>query len=435
MISRNKLKSIFPFLAEIIRWGRRRKTELPAIKRHLARKRFQKNNLQINKAKIKVVFICQYIPAWSKNKQLYETLKNDNRFEVLLLCIPNRISANMLQDPDNLSNEVFDYFTSHGYKESINALVGRNQWLDLKSLHPDYVFYNRFDRPMPLQYTSTVVSTYAKVCLIPYGFALHKAGEYMFDKQFAANTYCLFAESEEKRKEFIRWNRILCRLRLCKAVCCGITGVENAFKAKQDTTSAWDFSNKDFRVIYAPRWTQDSIWGGSSFLKYKESFFKIADEFPNVDILLRPHPLMFDNFISTGAMTEIEVAEYKRECELRRNLSLDSEKEYHATFWNSNLLICDYTSMLIEYYVTGKPIIYLTYDENIVYTDLMNAMLSGCYIVHDESELREIIGNLVCGIDPLAEKRKAVIENDLARGDNYNASENMKRILLQGYKE
>ena len=65
----------------------------------------------------------------------------------------------------------------------------------------------------------------------------------------------------------------------------------------------------------------------------------------------------------------------------------------------------------------------------------MNAMLSGCYIVHDESELREIIGNLVCGIDPLAEKRKAVIENDLARGDNYNASENMKRILLQGYKE
>ena len=103
--------------------------------------------------------------------------------------------------------------------------------------------------------------------------------------------------------------------------------------------------------------------------------------------------------------------------------------------WNSNLLICDYTSMLVEYYITGKPIIYLTYDENIVYTDLTNAMLSGCYIVHDENELREVLDNLICGVDPLAEKRKAVIENKLTGNDNYNASGNMKRILLQGYHE
>ena len=144
---------------------------------------------------------------------------------------------------------------------------------------------------------------------------------------------------------------------------------------------------------------------------------------------------MFDNFINTGVMTRNEVTEYKRQCELRENFSLDSEKEYHATFWNSSVLICDYTSMLIEYYVTGKPIIYPTYDESIVYTDLMNAMLEGCYIVHDENELREIFGNLVRGIDPLAKKRKAVIENVLAGNENNNASENVKRILLEGYNE
>ena len=154
-----------------------------------------------------------------------------------------------------------------------------------------------------------------------------------------------------------------------------------------------------------------------------------------MDILLRPHPLMFGNFINAGVMTENEVTAYKRECELRSNLSLDSEKEYHATFWNSSVLICDYTSMIIEYYVTGNPIIFLTYDENIVYTDLMYDMLSGCYIVHDENELRDVLGDLICGVDPLAEKRKAVIENKLTGNDNYNVSGNMKRILLQGYHE
>jgi hypothetical protein len=91
--------------------------------------------------------------------------------------------------------------------------------------------------------------------------------------------------------------------------------------------------------------------------------------------------------------------------------------------------------MIIEYYVTGNPIIFLTYDESIVYTDLMYDMLSGCYIVHDENELRDVLGDLICGVDPLAEKRKAVIENKLTGNDNYNASGNMKRILLQGYHE
>ena len=46
MIDIEKLKVIFPFFAETRRWAKRRKNELPAIKRHLARKRFQKNNLR-----------------------------------------------------------------------------------------------------------------------------------------------------------------------------------------------------------------------------------------------------------------------------------------------------------------------------------------------------------------------------------------------------
>ena len=49
---------------------------------------------------------------------------------------------------------------------------------------------------------------------------------------------------------------------------------------------------------------------GSSFLKYKSIFFSIADEHPEISILVRPHPLMFNNFIHTGLMTEEEVKEY-----------------------------------------------------------------------------------------------------------------------------
>ncbi len=131
---------MLPFLVEPVRYAKRSKNELSALGRHLARKQYQKNNESINNGKIKVVFICQYIPAWSKNKQLYETLTKDERFDVYLLCIPSGVSANQLVNQDDLSNDTYEYFTNHGYQKAINALTGRNTWFDLKQIHPDYVF-------------------------------------------------------------------------------------------------------------------------------------------------------------------------------------------------------------------------------------------------------------------------------------------------------
>jgi len=433
VINKQNIKELFPLLADSVHYIKRRKNELCALNRHLARKRFQKNNEQINRGRIKVVFICQYIPAWSKNKQLYETLKKDKLFEVMLLCIPNRVSANRLEDPDNMSNDVYDYFSSRGYEEAVNALIGKDKWFELKTWRPDYVFYNRYDRPMPLQYTSSIVSCYAKICLIIYGVALLRLDDYLIDKTFMSNTFCFFAESKGIKNEFIRWNRILCKQGLSNAYLCGIAAVENAIKAKDDPCPAWTFSKNDFRIIYAPRWTTDLSWGGSSFMKYKDTFTRMADKQSDIDILIRPHPLMFDNFIKLGIMNEKDVNEYKTGCEERSNIRVDKEKEYQSTFWNSSLLVCDFSSMIIEYFVTGKPIIFVSYSEKIEYNDIMHLMLDGCYIVNNEDELKQTINDLKNGIDPLAEVRWQVINNELL--GSLNASEKMKQVLIENYKK
>jgi len=433
-LDRETIKAELPFLTESVRWVKRRKNELSSLSRHLGRRKRQADNQIINKGKIVVVFICQYVPAWSKNRQLYETLKKDVRFKPYLLCVPDRVSGNHLRNPEDMSNDVYDYFNSRGYTDAINALIGRDEWYDLESLHPDYVIYNRYDRPMPVPYTSKSVSAYAKICLIMYGCALIKAADAMLDKPFAANTYCFFAESESKRKEFLRLNTVLAAMKLSRAECCGIIAVENAFTAKNDPCNSWDFSANSFRAIYAPRWTLEPIWGGSSFFEYKDTFFEIADQHPDIDILVRPHPLMFDHFVETGLMTKEEVSEYRHNCEVRKNIKLDTEKEYQAAFWNSSVLICDYTSMMIEYFVTGKPVIYLSYDENIKYTEQMDAMLQGSYIVKTESELKETIYRLLNGNDPLAEKRRQICDDVLIGSGNLSASENMKQILIDGYR-
>ncbi len=434
IISRELIKRSFPFLAKSIHWCKLRANELPTIGRHLSRRRKQRKRVKSGADRIKVVFICQYIPAWSKCKALYEALSEDSRFELILLCVPNRIHSNTLDNPDDMSNDTFDYFFSHGYNNAVNALTGKNLWFDLHTVSPDYVIYNRFDRAMPTPYTSFVVSSYAKVCLLKYATVLLRAEESMMDQKFAVNTFMFFAENDGKRDEFLRITSLLHTLKLSSAICCGIPGVENAFRAKGSISNSWSFSQHSFRAIYAPRWTTDPVWGGSSFLKYKQTFFDIADSQPEVDILVRPHPLMFSNFINTGLMSAEEVEDYKKECDDRPNICLDPEKEYLATFWQSSVLVCDFSSMIIEYYVTKKPIVYLTYDEGIEYNELMSAMLKGCYIVNNEDELKQTLMMLLSGRDPLVSIRSAVCEKVLLQGDNVKASENMKRVLLEEYR-
>lgn len=433
---KENLKSALPWLARFVWWMKRRITELSALHRHLIRRIRQRDNRIHNEGVIKVVFLCQYIPAWSKNKQLYETLKSDRRFETCLLCVPNRISANQLREPDDQSNDTYEYFCGQGYSDAVNALIGKNEWLDLKSWHPDYVICNRYDRPMPIPYTSGELSKYMKICFITYsGVALLERDEVAFDKHFMANTFCFFAESEGKEREYYRCNKILGALKLCRAVRCGSPAVENMVKAKNDKGHAWDFSENGFRAIYAPRWTQDPTWGGSSFLEYGNSLIHFADEHSDLDLLIRPHPLMFDHFVDTAVMTEKEVADFAQQCDFRKNVKLDTEKEYHSTFWNSSALICDFSSIIVEYYVTEKPIIYLTFDEKIGYTEQMLAMLSGCYIVHSKAELEQTIEQLLAGRDPLAQRRSEVCRKYLAVDNNATTSEKMKQALIDGYSK
>ena len=134
-------------------------------------------------------------------------------------------------------------------------------------------------------------------------------------------------------------------------------------------------------------------------------------------------------------MTEESVKNYKELIQERTNIVLDEKKEYLPTFWNSSILICDYTSMIIEYYTTCKPIIYLTYDHTIGYTDQMTAMLSGCYIVNNEFELVDTIERLHRGDDPLLEKRINVYKNILMGDTSISASDTMKKILIEDYNK
>ncbi len=360
---------------------------------------------------VRVVFVCQYIPAWNKAKSVYDQMVADPRFEPYLLCLPDRITDMQLRDPENLENDIYEYYVNQDYP-AINALVGKDQWYDLQALQPDFVFYLRpYDFYMPAQYASSVVSRYAKVCVILYGIIItQEDADLLILPQFFRNVAYYFAEIPYAA----RFNRKLFPLShllgLRKSPCCGIPAMDSILTAKDTPSDAWDFAGHRLRILWTPRWTTDKALGGSNFFTYKDWILDYAKKNDNVACLLRPHPLTFDNFIRTGEMTAAEVADYKAQCAAIANADMDTRKEYGSTFWQSDVLISDYSGILPEYFITGKPLIFCRSNFSLAPTDFMEQMMEGWYVVDNVTQLEEVLAMLQRGEDPLQPTRQALIQ-------------------------
>lgn len=361
--------------------------------------------------KIKVGFICQYIPAWNKLLPVYNKLKSDSRFEVYLLCVPNRIEDGRLVSPESLENDTYEYYCQKGY-EAVNTLIGKDTWLDLKEMKLDYIFYTRpYNSFMPAEYSSKAVSKYSKICVLLYAMTLaENEWNTALNRDFFRHVYLYFAEIASGVKVNKKHYPVTHALGLRKSVYHGMPAIEQFMEAKDEKTKVWDFSENEFRAMWTPRWTTDLSLGGTNFFLYKDALLDFAKEHGDISFLFRPHPLAFANFIKTGEMSEDEVAKYKQNISELPNVCLDIEKEYVATMWNSSVLVSDFSGVIPEYFVTGKPIIYCETNMILQPTEDFTKIISGCYCVKNEEELFHWLMELKSGNDPLYEKRQLIIE-------------------------
>ncbi len=352
---------------------------------------------------IRVVFLCQYIPAWNKVAPLYHRMLSDDRFEPILLCVPSDITQ--VEENDTL-----DYYQQQGYT-AIDARTNHG-WLDMRSLSPDYVFYLRpYDHVMPAEYASGTVCRFAKICVIMYGMTMTKQiAEISIEPIFFRHVYLYFAENEYMKTLNHKHFPITHALRLRKTVHHGSPAIAQILREKDTPTTIWDFSDAPFRVMWTPRWTTDPHLGGTNFFLYKDWILNDAAQHPDTAWLLRPHPLAFENFVKAGDMTQSQVDEYRSRIDALPNVMLDNTKEYTASMWHSHALISDISGILPEYFIMNKPLIFCRSNMILEPTDFTAKLLEGCYCVDTPEQLQECLNQLRSGHDPLKQKRTEIID-------------------------
>lgn len=385
--------------------------------------------------KIRVVFMTQYVSSWNKMEPIYERLVNDPRFEVFLLCLPIEITDCQL-DPSVKSNGTFTYFSNKGYSNIINAMLENGKWYDLKQINPDYLFCSRpYNNYLPKEYSSRNFSRFTKICLVLYGINLSKRTlGTCINWRFCSDIRIFFSERDFVTKYYLKQYHIKTKLKLQSVVTTGAPVLESIIQRKNEQITAWEFSHNPFRIIWTPRWTTDSNVGGSNFFKYKDFLISFAKNNTDLDILFRPHPLALDHFVRTGEMTSQDVQKFKDICNTTKNISLDTTKEYIGTFWQSSVLISDYSSILPEYFITGKPIIFCEANIDWGLEDFAQKMFDAFYIARCEDDIKKYIQEIKNGNDYLKEKRQQVIAGIF--GEDFSVpSRKIVEYLLDDYQK
>ena len=371
----------------------------------------QERKIPREDAPIRVGFLCQYIPVWHKLKPIYEQMLADPRFQPVLICVPSNILDGRLTGNDQEANDTLAYFQAQGYHEAKNALCPDGSWLPLRDLGLQYIFYPRpYDTYMPTPYQSRYVSRYCKICMVLYGMNTTKEVTVTtLNRDFFRHVYCYFAELPFSMKKNRQKGILLHSLKLQESVYYGMPGIEAIREAENAPAPAWDFSKNDFRVLWCPRWTTDPAMGGTNFFTYYQFLPEYAKTHPDADFLFRPHPLALEHFQQTGELTAQQAQDFRDICQALPNVSLDREKEYAATFWQTDVMISDISGMIPEYFVTGKPLIYCASNMLLTPETTTARILEGSYVVNDQQELADCLEKLQKGIDPLKEKRQQIV--------------------------
>ena len=361
-------------------------------------KRATKNVSKTNKSK-RVVFICQCESVWLKSEPVYLLLK-ERGVDCKLLVV---------DDPavEKRTESIFDKYR----KDVVRYYPGV-----IDELNPRIVFYSRpYDHYLPKDIRSSAVVKKALLAYIPYYIYQNADDNGLLEKRFADRISFYFADQPESAKQF----REICKKGLKSGhLHCLEFGypfletISELYKKGDTTNSAFTKNTNGIKVIWTPRWEYGGYYGGSNFLKYKDLIF---DYFLNNDkysFVFRPHPLMFNNFIKKGLITEQEKEELLKRIEESSNAVYDYSGDYIPTLIDADYLISDNSSIVLEFSTFNKPLLYCSPNIQKSLSEFWHQIIDCNFFITNAEKLKGIITILEKKkVDEKAKLRRKLSDN------------------------
>jgi len=360
------------------------------------------------KKAIHVIFVCHSPALWSMFETLYNAVIEDNTFIATVIILPYKHIS--LKEGTYKDEGMFEFLQTKKIISTRGYDKEKNEWISPVSLDPDYIFFQTPYDLFPYPWEIESISLFARVCYLSYGTCLFSGDveKMVHSASLYENIYFFFMELSSTEIFFLEMfnEKKYCHNK--KVVLTGHPKLELILSNNNVTGDVWPRKIRmDIkRVLWTPRWVTSD--GTCHFFDYKNYFTNLCESNLGIDFVFRPHPLCFQNFLKTGELSLVELEEIEGIYGQSLNMCIDKSGEYVDTFLSSDILISDVSSMILEYFITGKPIIYLHRLD--VFNDLGRVLSEGMYWVRNEDELNTTLNMLLSGEDRLKEKREKIIK-------------------------
>ena len=431
-------------------WTEERRTEkVSKLKKMIQRtKHFFRKKLQVwyydpmldrklkrkvaNGEKLRVLFICHRPAVWGALKTVYEAFREDNMFETLMVTVPQVDCLN----PAGYVDEGADTFFRE-YDPVIGFDKDTKQYLDIKSLKPDIVFFQQpYDVMRERNYRSNQVNKYAKIAYVSYFSIFPKSLNDVavlntcYPTTFFSHISYFFSQNTEE-DEHIRKLLEEAKIYNTKVFLTGYPKYDDLNRYKDASPAIWNRpdDNNGFKILWTPRWTTNE--NNCHFFDYIDRWFDFCGENPNVDFVFRPHPQAWTEWAHTGEFTPRQQAELRNQFSQMDNMSIDESKEYLETFYSSDCLVSDVSSMALQYILTGKPVVYCHKQNGKMHFIRDSVIGSSLYWAENWDEVKGYLQQLKKGMDPLKEKRLEAIRTEYRIDSQIKAGEKIKESIKQ----
>lgn len=356
--------------------------------------------------KIHVLFLCHRPAVWGSMKSIYERLCDDKNFKVTIVTIP-QLTITGEYDDEGVDSFFHGENTVQGYRRDTDTFI------DLKELQPDYVFYQQpYNMNYIPEYRSEVVSKYARICYLAYftymdNLAQGNPYDECYPLDFLRDVSYFFSQYDSEA-EYLQNRVATLQPYRPRIEITGYPKYDSIECYREQDSDVW--KNKEwsghFRVIWTPRWTTNEHC--CHFFDYKDKILELCRRMPDIELVFRPHPQSWMEWEHTGEFTRVQAEQYRTEYDELNNAAIDNTAEYLGTFYHSDCLITDTSSLVPEYLLTGKPVIYCNREKSTNKFQRGIGFSDALYWVESWEELEKTILRLKHGEDPLREIRKDI---------------------------
>lgn len=167
-------------------------------------------------------------------------------------------------------------------------------------------------------------------------------------------------------------------------------------------------------VLIAPHHSVEGgmnrVLGLSNFVRFAPLFLTLPDRYPGLDFIFRPHPALFTVLARETLWGCERTAAWQAAFSAHANTRWSDDGDALQDFVDSDAIIQDCGSFLVEYFYTGRPCCYLLKSPKDIrrkFTSFGQDCLAHCHLAYDEAAILRFIDEVVLrGHDPLAGARE-----------------------------